>query len=161
HGIPFIEKARSLGVKLVCVHKGLPFSGMDPLYASAEDVGRVAKLFPDVAFLVYHSAYRAVGGQTEGAYNPADPKGVDTLIRSLEDSGIGPNQNVYAELGSTWREVMSNPVEAEHLIGKLVKYVGDQNVLWGTDCIWYGSPQPLIESFRALTISDELQSAHG
>ena len=160
-GIPFIEKARSLGVKLVCVHKGLPFSGLDPLYASAEDIGRVAKLFPDVAFLVYHSGYGALGGGKEGPYDAANAVGVDTLIKSLEDNGIPPGANVYAELGSTWREVMSDAVEAQHLIGKLLKYVGEDNVLWGTDCIWYGSPQPLIESFRALTISQELQDQHG
>jgi predicted TIM-barrel fold metal-dependent hydrolase len=160
-GLPFIEKARSLGVKRICVHKGLPFAGLDPLYASAEDIGRVAKLFPDVSFLVYHSAYGALGGQTEGAYDAANPIGVDTLIKSLEQNAIAPNTNVYAELGSTWREIMANPLEAQHVIGKLLKYVGENNVLWGTDCIWYGSPQPLIESFRALTISDELQAQYG
>jgi hypothetical protein len=160
-GIPFLEHGRSLGVKLVCVHKGLPFGGPDPLYASAEDVGRVAKLFPDMAFLVYHSAYGALGGGTEGPYDGANPTGVDTLIRSLEDNAVAPNQNVYAELGSTWRQVMGNPVEAQHLIGKLLLYVGENNVLWGTDCIWYGSPQPLIESFLMLTISQELQDLHG
>lgn len=159
--VPFIEHGRSLGVKIVCVHKGLPFSGLDPQYASAEDIGRVAKLFPDVAFLVYHSAYAAVGGGTEGVYDAANPKGVDTLIKSIEDNGIAPNSNVYAELGSTWREIMSDPIEAAHVLGKLLKWVGEDNVLWGTDCIWYGSPQPLIESFLMLTISDELQDLHG
>jgi predicted TIM-barrel fold metal-dependent hydrolase len=161
-GIPFIEKARSLGVKMVCVHKGLPFSGLgDAAYASAEDIGRVAKLFPDVAFVVYHSAYRALGGTTEGPYDAANAVGVDTLIKSLEDNGIGPNQNVYAELGSTWRELLSYPVDAQHVIGKLLKWVGEDNVLWGTDCIWYGSPQPLIEAFRTFSISEELQQQHG
>jgi hypothetical protein len=34
-------------------------------------------------------------------------------------------------------------------------------VVWGTDCIWYGSPQPLIDAFRAFTIPERLQEAHG
>jgi hypothetical protein len=32
-------------------------------------------------------------------------RGVDTLIKSVEDNGIGRNANVYAALGSTWRFV--------------------------------------------------------
>jgi hypothetical protein len=34
-------------------------------------------------------------------------------------------------------------------------------VLWGTDSIWYGSPQPQIEAFRTFTISDEFQDRFG
>ena len=33
------------------------------------------------------------------------------------------------------------------MLGKLLKYVGENNVVWGTDSIWYGSPQEQIESF--------------
>jgi len=34
-------------------------------------------------------------------------------------------------------------------------------VLWGTDAIWYGSPQPQLMAFRAFQISEELQARHG
>lgn len=47
--------------------------------------------------------------------------GVGALIRSLQENGIGQNGNVYAELGSTWREVMKKPDEAAHVVGKLLK----------------------------------------
>jgi len=33
--------------------------------------------------------------------------------------------------------------------------------MWGTDCIWYGSPQDQIQAFRAFQIADELQQKHG
>ena len=38
-----------------------------------------------------------------GPYDPDDPapQGVDRLIRSLEQAGVEPNSNVYAELGGT------------------------------------------------------------
>jgi len=39
--------------------------------------------------------------------------------------------------------------------------VGEDNVLWGTDSIWYGSPQDQIQAFRAFSISPELQEAYG
>jgi uncharacterized protein len=43
----------------------------------------------------------------------------------------------------------------------LVRYVGEDNVLWGTDSIWYGSPQDQIQAFRAFQISDALVQRHG
>ena len=82
-------------------------------------------------------------------------------MKSLLDNGVQPNSNVYAELGSTWRGVMSDPTQAAHVLGKLLKYVGEDNVCWGTDCIWYGAPQPQIVAFRAFEIDPELAQEHG
>jgi hypothetical protein len=78
------------------------------------------------------------------------------LIRSVEEHRLGPNGNVYAELGSTWRFVMRDPTTAAHLLGKLLKHIGQDNVLWGTDSIWYGSPQDQIQAFRSFQIAPEL-----
>ena len=93
--------------------------------------------------------------------------GVNRLITSMMQAGIGPNQNVYAELGTTWYRLMQTPDQAAHVLGKLLKYVGEDNVLWGTDSIWYGSPQDQIQALRTFEISPELQEtlrvpgAHG
>ena len=46
-------------------------------------------------------------------------------------------------------------------MGKLLKHCGEDNVLWGTDSIWYGSPQDQIQAFRAFQISPELRAKHG
>lgn len=48
-GHAFIEKARELGIKIICAHKGF---GAGSRYASPEDVPRAAKDFPDVSFIV-------------------------------------------------------------------------------------------------------------
>ena len=56
---------------------------------------------------------------------------------------------------------MRRPREAAHVLGKLLRAVGEDNVLWGTDSIWYGSPQPLIDSFRAFQIPVEFQQRFG
>ena len=55
--------------------------------------------------------------------------------QSVETNGIGRNANVYAELGSTWRFVMRDPTTAAHLLGKLLKHIGADNVLCGTNSI--------------------------
>ena len=72
-GIPFIEKARSLGVKVICIHKGIPFGGRSYEHSLCDDVGVVAKQFPDVSFIIYHSGW--VPGQPERAYEPGRQAG--------------------------------------------------------------------------------------
>jgi uncharacterized protein len=158
--LPVIEQGRRLGVKRFAVHKGLPLPGMDPRFTRCDDVGRVARLFPDVQFLIYHSGYE--GNRVEGPYDAARAEaGVDALVKSLADSGIGPGQNVYAELGATWKLLMTKPDQAAHVLGKLLRAVGEDNLLWGTDSIWFGSPQDQLQAFRAFQISEELQERHG
>ncbi|MEQ8860555.1 MAG: amidohydrolase family protein [Pseudomonadales bacterium] len=159
-GLAMIERARDLDVKVICIHKGLPLSDQAYEYSTCRDVGVVAKQYPDVKFIIYHSGY--VAGKPERAFEPgAGRDGIDTLIQSLADNGIGPGSNVYAELGSTWRFLMREPDDAAHALGKLLKYVGEDNVLWGTDSIWYGSPQDQIQAFRTFQIAEPLREAHG
>jgi predicted TIM-barrel fold metal-dependent hydrolase len=158
-GLPMIEKARTLGVKNICVHKGLPFGRRSYEHSLASDVGIVARMFPDVNFLVYHSGF--IADQPEGPYDPKRGEGIDALIRSVEENGISHNGNVYAELGSTWRYAMRDPDTAAHIVGKLVKHIGEKNVLYGSDCIWYGSPQDQIQAFRTFQISDAFQERYG
>ena len=158
-GLQLIEKARALGVKNICIHKGLPFGRRSYRHSLCSDIGVVAKMFPDVNFLVYHSGF--ISGEAEGPYDPGRGEGVDELIRSVEANGVPRNGNVYAELGSTWRYVIRDPDSAAHLIGKLVKHIGENNVLYGSDCIWYGSPQDQIQALRTFQISPELQEKHG
>jgi hypothetical protein len=157
-GLAFIEKARKLGVRNIAVHKGLPFNQQSYEHSTCVDIGRVAKRFPDVNFLVYHSGF--VTGKKESAYDAKRSDGVDALVTSLIDNGIGPGSNVYAELGSTWRYLMRDPDGAAHTLGKLCKYVGTDNVLWGTDSIWYGSPQDQIQAFRTFQIAPALRERH-
>lgn len=158
-GIRFIEKARKLGVRNIAIHKGLAFGSRSYEHSTCVDVGRAAKRFPDVNFLIYHSGFVADGA--EGPYNEQRSDGIDALVTSLLKNGIKPNSNVYAELGSTWRLMMRNPDTAAHGLGKLFKYVGENNVLWGTDSIWYGSPQDQIQAFRTFQISPALRDKHG
>jgi predicted TIM-barrel fold metal-dependent hydrolase len=47
------------------------------------------------------------------------------------------------------------------VLGKLLVALGPERILWGTDSIWYGSPQPLIDAFRAFRIPESMQEAFG
>ncbi|HEY3484503.1 MAG TPA: amidohydrolase family protein, partial [Ilumatobacteraceae bacterium] len=157
-GNAFCEQVRALGQRIICVHKGL-----GPSAASPADVGPAAANHPDLAFCAYHSGFQTE--VTEGPYpgddEGANADGVDRLIASARGAGIGPGGNVYAELGSTWWNLIQRPDEAAHVLGKLLVALGPDNILWGTDSIWYGSPQSQIEAFRAFEITPEFQERFG
>ena len=159
-GIPFLERARKLGVRLICAHKGITFPDVvgAAIYGSPVDFGPAAAAFPDLQFLAYHSGYEP--DVAEGPYDP-DGRGVDRLIRSVLDAKLSPGKNVYADLGTTWRLLMTKPVDAAHVLGKLLVHLGPDNVLWGTDSLWHGTPQAQIEAFRAFEIPAQLQEQHG
>jgi predicted TIM-barrel fold metal-dependent hydrolase len=160
YGIPMIEKARELGVKVICAHRGLPLGGLEYQYSHPADIARAARMFPDVTFICYHSGFEP--GVAEGPYDPDHDAGVDRLILAHQENGFAANQgNLYAELGSVWRYYMGKPEQAAHLMGKLLKYFGEERICWGTDALWYGSPQDQIQAFRTLQINEELQDRHG
>lgn len=151
-GEAFLALVEEIGPPIVCVHKGL---GGDPA-----DVGPAAAAHPEISFVAYHSGHEV--DVVEGPWQPGSPNGgVDRLLESVRAAGVGAGANVYAELGSTWRNLMSDPDQAAHLLGKLIVALGPGNVLWGTDSIWYGSPQDQIEAFRAFEITAEAQERYG
>ena len=154
-GAPFLQAVRDSGVPSSPCTRACPAA---TAFASPVDIGPAAAANPDLAFLVYHSGYEA--GSTEGPYDP-DGAGVDRLVRSVTEAGIGAGGNVYAELGSTWRTVMGDPDEAAHVLGKLLVAFGPERILWGTDSIWYGSPQDQIAAFRTFEITAAFQEQFG
>jgi len=151
-GEAFLALVEEIGPPIVCVHKGL---GGDPT-----DVGPAAAAHPELSFVAYHSGYEV--SVVERAWTPGSPAGgVDRLLESLRGAGVGAGANVYAELGTTWRTLMGDPDQAAHLLGKLIAALGPGNVLWGTDSIWYGSPQDQIDAFRTFEITADAQERFG
>jgi len=173
-GQAFIDRVRELhhshgSNALIACHKGFALPSFDQRAASPRDIGPAAKRNPDVNFLVYHSGYDS---EEQHAYpgddfvNSAD-RGVDCLIKSLRENGYDASRfpdrnvpNVYAEIGATMRSVMSNPSELAHLLGKLITYVGPRRVVYGTDSLWFGSPQSVIAGFRDFELSDEAKALY-
>jgi predicted TIM-barrel fold metal-dependent hydrolase len=161
-GSPFIEQVAALGVKTIAAHRGISGGGGYGVAGSPVDVVRAAKKFPNVNFLVYHSGWES-GGDENHPYDPdeADPLGVDRFIRALIENDIGPGGNVYAELGSTLYGIMGSPEQAAHVLGKLLKQLGPERVLHGTDSVFNGVPQAQIAALRTLVIPESMQEAFG
>jgi predicted TIM-barrel fold metal-dependent hydrolase len=162
-GQRFIDHVREVGPPIICTHKGISsIVGSTPELADPSDIGPAAARNPDVSFVVYHSGFEPqMGGK--GEYDPTNssPEGVDRLIYSMEQNDLGPNSNVYAELGGTWWFIMRDPEVAAHVLGKLLKHVGEDRVVWGTDSIWFGTPQDQIQALRAFQITPEFQERYG
>jgi len=160
--IPFTEAARTLGVRMVAAHRGLWNNGGYESSESPVDIVRTAAAAPDIDFLVYHSGYEKMTNENH-AYDASasDHFGVDRMIRALGESSIGPDGNVYAELGSTWANIMTEPEQAAHVLGKLLNALGPDRILWGTDCVYNGIPQSQIVAFRMFQIPEQMQEQFG
>ena len=164
-GRPFLDQVRKSGIRVVSAHKGVS-DGADPGWdgpSSPKDIGPAATAYPDITFIVYHSGYEPrLGDFEEGPYTEQTAhRGVNRLVTTLKEHGIGQGANVYAELGTTYYQLMAHPIECAHVLGKLLLALGEDRIVWGTDCIWYGPSQPLIDTFRAFQIPEEYSQKYG
>ena len=152
---PMLEKARQLGIKRFCVHKGLPLGPIAD-YNHPRDLIQAAKDFPDINFFVYHSGLLGVTA-------PKPTGEVPWTTEFCEMKKKEPTiDNIYMEMGSTFAQlVTTNPTACAHLLGQIVDAFGSDHVLWGTDSIWYGTPQWQIEAFKRFQIPDALVEKHG
>jgi predicted TIM-barrel fold metal-dependent hydrolase len=156
---PMLEQARKLNVRNVCVHKGLPLGPVAD-YNHPRDLIKAAKDFPDLHFLVYHSGFRGTSFvEEEFAKTGKIPWTSEFCRMKKVEPGI---QNIYMELGSTFGQlVTTHPAICAHLLGEIINAFGVDHVLWGTDSIWYGTPQWQIEAFRRFQVPDQLIEKHG
>lgn len=161
---PFWEKTKNLGVKNLCVHKGLPLGAFNEKACTPRDLEKAAKDWPDLNFIVYHSGYRGPGlfsrGTGERVPDPPKPDEqeipwISDIFRILKKNPT--IKNIYFELGSTFAQLSGNqPEKCLHMLGQMIQTAGADHILWGTDSIWNGSPQGQIERLRALKMSDKL-----
>ena len=151
---PMLEQARTLNVKRICVHKGLPL-GPVPDYNHPRDLIQAAKDFPDLTFLVYHAGLRSTASVEEVFAKTGEIPWTTEFCRMKRHE---PNlNNIYMELGSTFAQlVTTHPSICVHLLGQIIQAFGTDHVLWGTDSIWYGTPQWQIEAFRRFQIPEGL-----
>ena len=166
NALMFIEKARQLKEPLICAHKGFPFPGWSLEHADpGPDVGKVATMFPDVNFVIYHSACAFdVAAEGDGVWMPGMEVdnlngGTSRLAKVVHESGL-TGKNVYAEMGSVWNLMMNDPMLSQHYIGKMLKYVGLDRLVWGTESIWLGGPQPQIAAFKMFQLSEQVRTQY-
>jgi hypothetical protein len=164
----FIEESRKRGKKLFSVHKGYSYQSRTLGHlANPKDVEQAALRNPDVNFVIYHSALKhgASDGENWKQMNEYNPETGDFLWHKILMDVKRKNPqitNVYPEIGSFFNTlVVQDPIMAMHGMGLNIKTYGADHVIWGTDCLWWGSPQWGIEAFQRFQISDEMCEKHG
>jgi hypothetical protein len=161
---PFYEKAVKAGINTICIHKGLLPADYEKSWpgvwkhATVEDVPKAAKDWPQINFVMYHGALRLFLEDPAKDLAHFDRTGeikwVSDLAQMRDKYGLN---NVYGELGTTFAtSAVANPRMAAAVVGTLVNGLGADRVVWGTDSVWYGSPQWQIEAMRRLEIPDDM-----
>jgi len=165
---PAYQKMVDAGITTICLHKGLlppnaeqVTPGITP-YAGVGDVGKAAKDWPQIDFIIYHCAYNVLM-PTEAHLAALEERGevdwVSELARIPEEYGV---DNVYAEIGSSFGlSSVINPRLCAAMMGILLKGFGPERVFWGTDSVWYGSPQWQIEALRRMEIPEDMRQKFG
>ena len=166
---PAYEKMEKAGILNVCIHKGLISPGLKKnrdstwRYGNVDDVGKAAKDWPRLNFIIYHSAIERLGEPGKSDIDAFEKTGYIPWVSDL--AGIPEKyhvSNVYAELGTVFAATaISNPRYCAAILGQLIKGLGADHVLWGTDAVWYGSPQWQIEAFRRIEIPEDLRKKFG
>ena len=163
------EKFVKAGIKNVCVHKGLFAPPLDKVFpnlrqfADASDIGQAAKDWPQLNFIIYHGAYRHVGGDPAVALAEFERTGRISWTSDLAEipEAYGVN-NVYADVGQLFAmTLIAEPRVTAALMGTMIKKMGVERVCWGTDAVWTGSPQWQIEGLRRLEIPEDMQKKYG
>ena len=165
---PFWERSKKLGIKNLCVHKGLPLGAFNEKACTPGDLEKAALDWPDLNFIVYHSGFRGVfwvgrglGERVEDPKNPNEQEipWISDIFRILKKN---PKiKNIYFELGSTFGQLSaSSPNQCCHMLGQMIQTAGADHILWGTDSIWQGSPQSQIERMRRLKMPEKLMDKY-
>ena len=161
---PFFEKARQMKIKNLCIHKGLPLGFFTEEYCHPKDVEKAAKDWPDLNFIIYHSALHlnplmSRDGREKSAQDPLwIPWCSDLFAIKKRNPQL---KNIYLELGSTFAQLHRNPKMLTHFFGQALQLFGADHIVWGTDCLWSGSPQPVITSLRTFKMDPEISAKHG
>jgi len=165
---PFYEKAVKSGITTICIHKGLLPADYEKSwpgiweYATVSDLGKAAKDWPKLNFVIYHGALRPFQESGDATLAEFDKTGRIQWATDLAEipAKFGV-KNVYADLGTAFAScAVSSPRLATAFLGTLVRGLGHDRVLWGSDSLWYGSPQWQIEALRRLEIPEEMRKQH-
>ncbi len=164
---PFYEKSKALGLKIFSVHKGFASQSRRLGHlAHPRDIEKAALDHPDLTFIVYHSALKhgpmEPQFRRDGFYDPTTGDfewHADLMAIKKRNPKLS---NVYCEIGSSFGMLaIAHPEMCMHLMGANIKHYGVDHVIWGTDCLWWGSPQWVIDAFKRFQISDELCAKFG
>ncbi len=159
-------KDKKPGFRNICVHKGLAPGPPDPLRGHPGDLPKAARDWPNLNFITYHSCIQSgmfMFDALEEVRSGNLRGGVPDISWTTEYAQlVAPFPNVYAEIGTTWAStIVTFPTVAAHIMGQLMKFMGPDRILFGSDSVWYGAPQWQIEELWRFQIQEALREKYG
>jgi hypothetical protein len=154
------------GMNNICVHKGLaPTSPPEPQFGHPKDVPKAATDWPNLNFVIYHSCIKPAffdRAALDEIRSGVERNGVPDISWTTEFAQLAePFDNVYGEIGTTWASsVITFPTVAAHIMGQLLKYLGKKRIVFGSDSVWYGSPQWQIEAMWRFEIPEQIRKKY-
>ncbi len=161
---------------VIATHKGFPLPAFDQRAAAPRDVGPAAKANPGVRIIVYHSGYDTGDRQTayrgdeaarlqdsHGGRLHQEPAREPVGRLALRQEGQEVRQRAQrlgrARLGLARRDERPGPSGAP--ARQVDHHVGPKRICWGTDSLWYGSPQPEIVALRRFEFTQKGKEVYG
>jgi hypothetical protein len=160
-------KADKPGFNNICVHKGLIDSKeRRPEIGHPADLPKAAKDWPGLNFITYHACIQPAFFMYDSLAEVRSGKlreGVPDISWTTEYAVLCRDlPNTYAEIGTTWASsVITFPTLAAHLLGQLLKFMGPDRVVFGSDAVWYGSPQWQIDALWRFQIPEDMRKRYG
>jgi hypothetical protein len=159
-------KSRKPGFNNICVHKGLAPGPPDPLRGHPGDLPKAARDWPKLNFISYHACIQPNFFLADTLKDIQADKlrgGVPNISWTTEYAQLVKDlPNCYAEIGTTWASsVVTFPTVAAHIMGQLMKFMGEDRIVFGSDSVWYGSPQWQIEALWRFQIPDAMREKYG
>lgn len=157
----------------ICVHKGLAHGMADvPENGRCTDLPQACTDWPQLNFVTYHSGIKDTffdwyAWQSIKAAETGTPgslrNGVPDIQWTTEFAQLTANfKNSYAELGTTFASSVINfPTVTAHILGQLLKYKGENQIVFGSDSVWYGSPQWQLEAMWRFEIPEQIRHKWG
>ena len=137
---PMYERARTLGIKVLQFHKGIPFGTQNMEDLRPNDLQRAARDFPDLTFIIHHLAL------------PYFDECVSIAARF---------RNIHLALSGSFGFYYFRKKEFFMQMGRLLQEVGSDKLLWGSEAALMGCPQPYLELLWNLEIPSDLQEDYG
>src|SRR6266850_463321 len=151
----------------ICIHKGLaPAAPGTPEQGAPADLPKASRDWPEFNFIIYHACFGPRFFDAESLEAIRSNKlrnGVPDLRWLTEFAQMSQGlKNVYAEIGTTFAScVVTFPTVCAHMLGQLMKYMGPERIVFGSDALWYGAPQWQIEAFWRFQIPEAMAKQYG
>ena len=137
---PLYERCREFGINVLQFHKGVPFGMQNLEDVSPLDLQAPARDFPDMTFIIHHLA----------------------VPYFEEVVSIGARfENVYLALSGNICFYLVAPRLVQEQLGRLLRDVGPEKLLWGSEAALSGGPAPYLKAFMELEIPEDLRSGYG